>query len=252
MNKVLILDDHPLLLLQLQRGVVRDYPQAQVSCWRSGQVLRQQLRQGAMFDAALLDLELADDDGFALLALLKQLNPLTLLMPMSATERPGDVTRALDLGAGGFLPKRQLSLDALMDAVAFMRDGGIFVPRTTPQVLPDGRVNDAKYQTLTDMSGLGLTPRQADVLSLIVDGKNNKEIAQITGIALDTVKDHVSAILRTLNVEKRSEVVSAVARLQNLKRQKTHLPSGGVARIASLAAERGLNSGGSGLSGRIG
>ena len=60
---------------------------------------------------------------------------------------------------------------------------------------------------------LGLTERQIDVLALLMQGKNNKLICRALGLAEPTVKNHVSAILRTLGVDSRTEAVLAVSRL---------------------------------------
>jgi DNA-binding NarL/FixJ family response regulator len=60
---------------------------------------------------------------------------------------------------------------------------------------------------------LGLTERQLDVLSLLMQGKNNKLICRALGLAEPTVKNHVSAILRALQVDSRTEAVLVVTRL---------------------------------------
>jgi DNA-binding NarL/FixJ family response regulator len=63
-----------------------------------------------------------------------------------------------------------------------------------------------------DRDALGLTPRQADVLRLLVEGKCDKQIMRATGMALGTVKVHTGAVFRALGVTSRTQVIIAVAR----------------------------------------
>ena len=141
----------------------------------------------------------------------------------SSTDHPADVIQSIDLGACGYLPKR-MTTAALADALRLILDGGIFVP---PMGLPDGvssrmapaqpaavgHGETAPYQTLPSFETLGLTPRQADVLSLLLQGKPNKEIARRLGLSVETVKDHVQAVLRALGVNSRTQAVLAVSQL---------------------------------------
>ena len=60
---------------------------------------------------------------------------------------------------------------------------------------------------------LGLTPRQREVLTLLLDGKSNKTIARDLAISVETVKDHVAAVLRTLGVNSRTQAVAVVSRM---------------------------------------
>ena len=63
------------------------------------------------------------------------------------------------------------------------------------------------------MATLGLTPRQTDVLGLLLQGKPNKLIARELGLSVETVKDHVAAVLRALNVSSRTQAVLAVSQM---------------------------------------
>jgi DNA-binding NarL/FixJ family response regulator len=69
------------------------------------------------------------------------------------------------------------------------------------------------YQTQVPLASLGLTPRQTDVLALLLQGKPNKLIARDLNLSVETVKDHVAAVLRTLNVSSRTQAVLAVAQM---------------------------------------
>ena len=70
-------------------------------------------------------------------------------------------------------------------------------------------------------SSFGLTPRQTDVLELLLQGQSNKLIARSLNLSVETIKDHVTAVLRTLNVNSRTQAVLAVSQMSN---QGTPLP----------------------------
>ena len=65
------------------------------------------------------------------------------------------------------------------------------------------------------MADLGLTPRQTDVLALLLKGYSNKLIARELKLSVETVKDHVAAVLRTLGVNSRTQAVLAVSQMSN-------------------------------------
>jgi DNA-binding NarL/FixJ family response regulator len=150
---------------------------------------------------------------------------------VSASDRSSDVIRAIDLGAMGFVPKRA-SNEMLFEALHLVLSGGIYVP---PMSLGAGVTSHASLppetshalQTVRDQAAaseyrlvppsyesLGLTPRQRQVLALLLEGKPNKIIARELGLSVETVKDHVAAVLRSLGVSSRTQAVLAIAQLQ--------------------------------------
>ena len=85
---------------------------------------------------------------------------------------------------------------------------------TVPAVMHVGHAASAGgYQTAATLVGLGLTPRQTDVLALMLQGKPNKMIAREMSLSVETVKDHVAAVLRALGVNSRTQAVLAVAQM---------------------------------------
>ena len=66
------------------------------------------------------------------------------------------------------------------------------------------------------MATLGLTPRQTDVLALLLKGLPNKLIARELNVSVDTVKDHVAAVLRALGVNSRTQAVLVVSRMTQM------------------------------------
>jgi DNA-binding NarL/FixJ family response regulator len=229
--KVLLIDDHPLILSALQSVIQGLGDDVTVVGANSAQAARETLKRDADFDLVLLDLSLGDADGFDVLAEFRRAYPALPVVVVSASDRSSDVIRAIDLGAMGFVPKRA-SNDALFDALRMVMSGGIYVPPmdmrsdlspgpsggdTVPSVLRVVRENadSAPFQAHPPLESLGLTPRQTDVLALLLQGKPNKLIARDLNLSVETVKDHVAAVLRTLNVSSRTQAVLAVSQMSH-------------------------------------
>jgi DNA-binding NarL/FixJ family response regulator len=215
--KVLLIDDHPLILTAMQAVISGLGNDIAVTGAQSAEQAWACLRDAPGFDLALLDLVLGDADGFEVLAQLRQAHPQVPVVILSASENAGDVVRALDLGAMGYIPKRA-STEALVEALRIVMSGGLFVPQHLfgpNRGRPAGAVGlqDAPGAVAKSLQHLGLTPRQQDVLSGLLKGLPNKLIARELRLSVETVKDHVRAVLRTLNVTTRTQAVLAVSRM---------------------------------------
>jgi len=234
--KVLLIDDHPLILSALQSVILTMGDHVSISTADSGKTARETLRQDLSHDLVLLDLQLGDVDGFDLLAELRSRYPALPVVVVSASDRTSDVIRAIDMGAMGFVPKRA-SNDTLLDALQQVISGGVYVPpmsmgadhqpalRHSPalqEVQQHASVSD--FQSVPNLRDLGLTLRQAQVLHLLLKGQPNKMIARELGLSVDTIKDHVAAVLRMLGVSTRTQAVIAVS--QMLQRQAGALSLG--------------------------
>jgi DNA-binding NarL/FixJ family response regulator len=228
--KVLLVDDHPLILSALQ-GVIQGLgDDVTVVGADSAKAARGALAADAGFDLVLLDLQLGDADGFDVLTELRAQHPALPVVVVSASDRASDVIRAIDLGAMGFVPKRA-SNDQLFEALRLVMSGGIYVPSMTlgaePPAPPRGgdtvpdvmrrmvaeQAEAGGVQTTPSIESLGLTPRQTDVLALLLRGQPNKLIARDLNVSVETVKDHVAAVLRALGVSSRTQAVLAVSQM---------------------------------------
>lgn len=223
--KVLLIDDHPLILSALRTVIQGLGDHVHVATADSARVARDALRQDPSHDLVLLDLQLGDADGFDLLADLRSLYPALPVVVVSASDRTSDVIRAIDMGAMGFVPKRA-SNDTLLEALEQVISGCVYVPPmsmgsdfqpTLSHASPLRQVQQAAqasdYQTVPSLRQLGLTARQTDVLNLLLKGQPNKLIARELGLSVETVKDHVAAVLRTLGVSSRTQAVIAVSQI---------------------------------------
>ncbi len=256
--KILLVDDHPLILAALQSVILGLRHDVKVLATDNATDARAALAGHADIDLVLLDLSLGDDDGFEVLAEFRAQHPAVPVVVISASERSADVIRAVDLGCMGYIPKR-LSSRGLRDALYMVMTGGLYMPAgmlglfshhirfsgdaggqhrtwvdghdahppslrgdmgdTVPDSLADdspvaqharAEPHQSARQRLEDV---GLTPRQTEVLSLLLQGLPNKLIARQLNLSVETVKDHVAAVLRALGVSSRTQAVLAVSQM---------------------------------------
>ena len=221
--KVLLIDDHPLILSALQ-GVIQGLgSHVSVVGVAGARGAREALAAEPNFDLVLLDLRLGDADGFELLVELRNGWPAVPVVVVSASDRSADVIRAIDLGAMGFVPKRA-SNETLTEALHVVMSGGIYVPpMTTMAGIGDDGAAEAGGAARADtgmpqpqaLAAFKLTPRQTDVLGLLLRGQSNKLIARELDLSVETVKDHVAAVLRALGVNSRTQAVLAVSQMSS-------------------------------------
>jgi DNA-binding NarL/FixJ family response regulator len=214
--KVLLVDDHPLILAALQAVIQGLGDDVTVMGVDSAAAARDALRRDSSYDLVLLDLALGDADGFDVLAEFRATYPGIPVVVVSASDRSSDVIRAIDLGAMGFVPKRS-SNQELFEALRMVMSGGLYVP---PGMLglsfhapPPPGAEPEPHQRVPTLEGIGLTPRQTEVLQLLLKGLPNKLIARELNLSVETVKDHVAAVLRALGVSTRTQAVLAVSQM---------------------------------------
>lgn len=224
--KVLLIDDHPLILSALQTVIQGLGGDTRVVGVGSAREARETLAANDDFDLVLLDLQLGDADGFDVLTEFRAKYPALPVVVVSASDRSSDVIRAVDLGAMGFVPKRS-SNEALHEALRMVMSGGIYVPPmemrsfdpAPGEGVPGSPLNVVREHAAhaepdpAPLASIGLTPRQTDVLALLLQGKPNKLIARDLNLSVETVKDHVAAVLRALNVSSRTQAVLAVSQM---------------------------------------
>lgn len=155
----------------------------------------------------LLDLHMPGRDGFVALETLSRQHPTLPIVVLSASESRADMRRALDHGAMGFIPKAATSA-VMLSALRLVMAGGIYVP---PEMV-QAPAKIAGIETSHVEATLGLTSRQLDVLGFVLEGKSNKVIAAELGLTEATVKAHITAVFKTLNVSNRTQAALLVER----------------------------------------
>jgi DNA-binding NarL/FixJ family response regulator len=214
--KILVVDDHPLILEALHHVLRQLDGEVEVYDARTAEDGRHLVADHPDAGLLLLDLTLPGADGFSLLEELRAEHPAMPVVVISASDRREDILRAIDLGAMGYIPKSS-SNQVTLQALRLVLSGGVYLPpialsaRDDPADAPPPAAEDAAAHTTA--RELGLTARQAQVLALILQGKPNKVICRELGLAEGTVKIHVAAILRALNVSTRTQAVIEASRL---------------------------------------
>lgn len=201
--KILIADDHALFREGL-RHVLDDLAHPLIVLEAADcQQAMQHAMQHPDLDLVLLDLHMPGEDGFTALAFFVSRFPATPVVILSASDQYSDMQRALDLGAMGFIPK-DTSGSVMLIALNLVLSGVVYIPAS--MIKNEHSPIPAEGQKNTS----GLTPRQLEVLALLVEGSTNKEIAQHLSLAEATIKMHVTAILKSLDVNNRIRAALAV------------------------------------------
>jgi DNA-binding NarL/FixJ family response regulator len=218
--KILVVDDHALIRTAL-RGVLRelahDVTILEAGDCRSAFGL---IETHPDLDLVLLDLSLPGMHGLVALEELRTRHPALPVVVLSSVIDRASVTHALDQGAMGYISKLSTN-EVLVSALRLVLSGGIYIPpeilaRWAPPAPDEGTViqrsapSAPRAQVPAD---LGLSERQAQVLRLLLQGRSNKLICRDLDLAESTVKNHISLILKALNVTSRTQAVIAAARM---------------------------------------
>jgi len=200
--RLLIVDDHPVMRDGLAALLEHAAPDTVVVHAANAPAAIELASGDPALDCVLLDLSMPGMDGFMALSALRQRCPLLPIIVLSSSEDPADIRRALSLGARGYIPKSAASRTVIA-ALQLVLSGGTYVPLLA---LEPGPAAGAA-------AGAGrLTLRQIDVLTRLGEGLSNKGIAAEMGLSEKTVKAHVGAIFRTLDVANRTQAVNEARR----------------------------------------
>ena len=201
--KILVVDDHPLIQQALAHALPALHGAIDVLSAIDRDEALTALARHPDCALVLLDLTLPGAHGLDLLAQLRRDFPLLPVVVLSATHDRATVGAAMAAGAQGYIAKTSTP-DELIDAVRTVLEGGRSVTSHIAALAPavGGIPGEA----------LGLTHRQADVLRLLLQGKPNKLICRDLRLSEGTVKVHVSAILKALNVRSRAQAIAELSR----------------------------------------
>jgi DNA-binding NarL/FixJ family response regulator len=201
--KILVVDDHPLIQQALAHSLPHLHGALDVLPAIDRDEALTALARHPDCALVLLDLTLPGAHGLDLLAQMRRDYPHLPIVVLSATHDRATVGSALAAGARGYIAKTSTP-DELLEAVRTVLDGG-------RSVTTDFAPNAPALGGL-GCHVLGLTHRQADVLRLLIQGKPNKLICRDLRLSEGTVKVHVSAILKALNVRSRAQAIAELSR----------------------------------------
>lgn len=206
--QVIVADDHPLFRAALREALHKLLPGAAV-CEAAG-VAELQAAVAAHPDAdlLLLDLRMPGAQGFSTLIGLRAQYPAIPVAVVSAEEDPVVIRRAFEFGASAYIPKSS-GMESIGEALQTLLQGGTWLPPGLRDASAKVADEDADFAARV----ASLTPQQFRVLSLLADGRLNKQIAGELDVSEATIKAHVTAILRKLGLYRRTQAAVLAQRL---------------------------------------
>jgi DNA-binding NarL/FixJ family response regulator len=227
-HRVLVIDDQPLMCAAIAKLLEDGVVPAHTTCVASVEAAA--TFDCDVFDLILLDLNLPGYVNVGSLTAIREQRPHIPVVVFANRDDKPTILAALDAGAMGLIPKRY-EADAIAHAIAVVLGGGVFVPPMkcdTPSKPPHEfkrRSSDATTRASSETQRrrasdnakfsagpqLDITPRQQQVLSLLIKGLCNKSICKQLALSENTVKSHISAIYRALGVNNRTAAVIAMS-----------------------------------------
>jgi DNA-binding NarL/FixJ family response regulator len=202
-GSALVIDDHPLYCDALTSALARVFPECEIESASTLAEALSRLKSGFQPDLIILDLRLPDVAGISGFLRLKEVLPSTPILINSALTAPDVVRSLITAGAAGFVPK-DVPITTFQTALCEVRAGRTYLPteyrqqtrRAVPPPVDTVEIN----QKIAN-----LTPQQTRIMKLICAGLANKQIANELSLAEATVKAHITAILRRLGVQNRTQ-----------------------------------------------
>lgn len=202
---LLVADDHPLFRAALIQVLHERFAPLQTLEAASAATLGQALQDHPEVELVLLDLAMPGARGFSALLHVRGEYPQVPVVVISSNDHPRVIRRAQQFGAAGFIPKSAPAED-MGAAIRAVLDGGSWFP---PMAAERSEADAALAAKLAQ-----LTPQQFRVLLCLADGLLNKQIAHELGLAENTVKVHVTAILKKLECYSRTQAAVLVKSLE--------------------------------------
>ncbi|MBO9490333.1 response regulator transcription factor [Endozoicomonas sp. G2_1] len=205
-EKIIIADDHPLfrqaLLSTLQaKFASTDWQQAETIA-----DLEQTLTEHKDADLLLLDLNIPGAHGFNALIYIRTHYPQLPVVIVSGYEDSETISKAIDLGAAGFIPK-STPVDTIFQAIVDVLAGQVWLPSGFTPIASEEQQGDIIERVAS------LTQQQHRILMMFAEGLLNKQIAYDLNVSEATIKAHATAIFRKLNVRNRTQAVIAISQL---------------------------------------
>ena len=200
--KVLLIDDHSLFVDGMHLVLAKLEPNVEILDACSYEKALPVMNENPDLDLVLLDLGLPGlSDVDALKAVRSEL-PATPVIVLSSNDDGAKVQQILNMGAQGYIPKSTRA-EVLIRAMKLVLSGGVYIPSEILSQFENRPNNDVNSEAKT-MESSPLTPRQQEVLAKLIHGYSNKEIGKLLDMAESTVRVHIAAILKELNVSNRT------------------------------------------------
>ncbi|WP_295801475.1 response regulator transcription factor [uncultured Microbulbifer sp.] len=211
-HQFIIADDHPLFRGALRQSITQTFPDAEIFEASDLQGLQDCVARHPDCDLLLLDLHMPGAHGFSGLIFLAGQYPQLPVMVVSANEKPEIMCRAIDYGACGFLPK-SAPVEMMAEALQQVLDGEIWLPKEIAERYAAGESGTGETENEVADVIATLTPQQFRVATMLAEGLLNKQIAYEMQVTEATVKAHLTALFRKLEVNSRTQAVLALSSL---------------------------------------
>jgi DNA-binding NarL/FixJ family response regulator len=188
---ILLVDDHAVMREGLAAIIGTQSDLHLVASVETGQQARQCLATESI-RVAVLDLQLRDEDGFSILEDIRKSHPEVRVLMLSSHDGESAIARALEMGAHGYVTKAA-SATILLNAIKTVAANGRFLS-------PDAAARISERTV-----GIFLTPRELEILSSVVNGDSNRDIAEALGLTEKTVKNHMTALLSKIGAQNRTQ-----------------------------------------------
>ena len=210
--KIVIADDHALVRGGLELVVKMAVPSAEIFQANNFDETINVLQSNFSIDLVLLDLMMPGMWHDSIKKITQQFPDVPIVI-VSVKEDFDSIHNSISLGASGFIPKTSAP-EVTISAIQLVLSGGVYTP---PHVLnPQTKNIPNNQQSNTTNTFDTLSKRQKQVLDLISLGRSNQAIADELDLTIPTIKMHVSAILKKLNVKNRTEAVSIYTNLEKV------------------------------------
>ncbi|MBX2868721.1 MAG: response regulator transcription factor [Acidiferrobacterales bacterium] len=205
---VIISDDHPLFRQALRTAIAPLFSNANIIEVETLAETQDQLADHSV-DLLLLDLRMSDSKGLVGLMIIKGSYPEVPVIIVSASEGAETIRSAIQAGASGYISK-SASPDQIRESISLVAQGEVAIPDVARS-----DVSDSERQELEAIENISLlTPTQLKVLVKMTEGMLNKQIAYYMDISEATVKSHVTAIFKKLQVRTRTQAVVLAKQLE--------------------------------------
>ena len=213
---MLIVDDHAFVCVGLKATLLDGLSDIKVSTASDGAKALDILLNDSI-DLAVIDLFMpGGDGGFDFIDTVCQTYPKLPIIVLSASENPAHIRKCLDIGAKGFVTK-SAPKEILFTAITKVLAGDRYIPNALLTAQEDCGRGNSDLQASADNVTQLLTERQLEILALISKGLSNKLIARELFLSENTVKVHVSAILRALSLSNRTQAGLVGQKLEIIK-----------------------------------
>ena len=210
--RIILADDHRLVLEALENYFKQIQPDIEIIAETDFDGAFASVNASDWVDLVVLDINMPGMNGLGGLEAMREAFPGLPVVLISGETTIETVNRAIELGAAGFIPK-DLGGSAAIKALELILSGEVYVPA---KLMASSAIKKADDQSSPAQEGAALaslTPREREVMGLLIEGKSNKEIARDLGLKDITAAFHLKGVFRKLEVSNRTEAVITAIRL---------------------------------------